>query len=225
MGISKEKIDEIINLHSQGLTNRKIAQQCDVHHNTISYHLKKKGLISNWTKNEDITYVDLENARCKKCLDVKPLDEFQHGRKGQQYEYKYSYCKSCRKKQIYLNSNKSIESQLRERFNRLKRRSKKSQILFDIRFQDFCDRFHEQQDLCFYSKEKLETVLGEDLKRNSISVDKIIPENGYVKNNFVFCTYKANTIKNDCTLDEMKIYLPHWYGLIIDYFKVAKGYN
>ena len=41
-------------------------------------------------------------------------------------------------------------------------------------------------------------------KRNSPSVDRIKPELGYVPGNIVVVSHKANSMKNDATLEEMK---------------------
>lgn len=53
-------------------------------------------------------------------------------------------------------------------------------------------------------------VLGIKLERgtgkptpNSPSIDKIIPALGYVKGNIIIVSYRANTIKNNATVDEL----------------------
>lgn len=40
---------------------------------------------------------------------------------------------------------------------------------------------------------------------NSPSVDRIIPELGYVRGNVVVVSYRANRIKNDATIEELKL--------------------
>ncbi len=44
---------------------------------------------------------------------------------------------------------------------------------------------------------------GRGPNRNSPSLDRIIPELGYVKGNIVVVSYKANTMKNDATVEEL----------------------
>ena len=39
---------------------------------------------------------------------------------------------------------------------------------------------------------------------NSPSIDRIIPTLGYVKNNIVIVSQRANRIKNDATIDELE---------------------
>ncbi|MFF4026978.1 hypothetical protein ACFYY5_29420 [Nocardia elegans] len=46
---------------------------------------------------------------------------------------------------------------------------------------------------------------------HSCSVDKIIPELGYVEGNVVLLTKRINSVKYDLTLDEMKRWMPGWH--------------
>jgi hypothetical protein len=41
--------------------------------------------------------------------------------------------------------------------------------------------------------------------RNSPSIDRIIPEKGYVKGNVMVISHKANTVKSDLSLDELEL--------------------
>ena len=52
--------------------------------------------------------------------------------------------------------------------------------------------------------------------RYCLSFDKIISEKGYTKENIVLCTYRANAVKQDLTLEEIKKWLPIWYEKIIN---------
>lgn len=45
---------------------------------------------------------------------------------------------------------------------------------------------------------------GGDNVQVSPSVDKIVPEKGYVKGNVVWMSYRANSLKTDASLDELK---------------------
>lgn len=54
---------------------------------------------------------------------------------------------------------------------------------------------------------KLEDTRGKRRTDNTWSVDRIIPELGYVKGNVVVVSWRANRLKNDATLEELeKIY-------------------
>jgi hypothetical protein len=199
-----------------GFSNRTIARQIGCHHNTVSYWLKKLGLKSSWA-SQKIQYVGKDKAKCSKCREIKSLKEFQHGRKGQQYEYKFSYCIACRKKQSYLNLNKNKESFLKDKFNRLKLRAGKKRIKFNLTFKYFYETFSNQKGLCFYTDVPLICKVGSGKHRNSCSVDRVIFDKGYVKGNIVFCANRINTAKSDFTLEELKIWMPKWYKRIQRY--------
>ena len=62
-------------------------------------------------------------------------------------------------------------------------------------------------------------VLGRGSNPNQLSVDRIIPELGYIKGNIVLCTQKVNLVKNNLTLREMSEWTPGWYGRVIQKFE------
>lgn len=52
--------------------------------------------------------------------------------------------------------------------------------------------------------------------RNIISLDKVIPERGYVAGNVVLCSNRFNTVKNDLSLEELSLYIPSFYNKLIN---------
>ena len=46
--------------------------------------------------------------------------------------------------------------------------------------------------------------IGTKDKQKSPSLDRIIPEKGYVKGNIIVVSLKANTMKNNATIEEIK---------------------
>lgn len=212
--LKKQDIDKILTFHSKGLTNREIEKEIKIGRKTISKYLKLNALYSNWDKREEVKIVDDKHAQCSDCGDIKPIEEFQHNRKGQKYEYRFSFCNRCRKKRVYLNLNSNIDKYLKDRFNKLKRRASTKKIKFNISFDMFKNQFNDQKGKCFYTDELMHCVVGEGLKRNSLSIDKLVPELGYVADNVVFCTHKVNTIKSDLSMDELQKWIPKWYNKI-----------
>lgn len=61
--------------------------------------------------------------------------------------------------------------------------------------------------------------LGSGKHKNSLSIDKIIPEKGYVLGNIIFLSNKINTCKNDLSLEEIKQWMPSWYERINKFIK------
>lgn len=208
-----EMLNSILDMNANGLLNREIARTLGIHHRTVSYHLDKNGKQQNFA-NQPIYMVSEDKARCCKCNDVKSIDEFQFGRKGQKYEYRFSYCNKCRKQQCYLNLNSSVDKFLNNKYHRLVNRCKDFGITCSLTKKEFIDQYHKQNGLCFYTDEPMTYEVGFGKSRNSISVDKIIPDKGYVLGNFVFCINKVNTCKNDLTLEEIKKWMPEWYSRI-----------
>jgi hypothetical protein len=52
------------------------------------------------------------------------------------------------------------------------------------------------------------------IQDNSLTLDRIIPKLGYVVDNVMFISHKANRIKNNLTLNEMRILLRNWKNYV-----------
>lgn len=209
--------EKILNLYNTGIKNREIARELGIHHNTVKYWLDKNNLKAHFY-GLPIDMVDDIHARCRRCLEIKIVnDNFQFGRKNQQYEYRFAYCNLCRKKQSQDNLNNDINKFLSNNFNKLKLRCKKDKIFIDLTKIEFINQYNKQNGLCFYSDEEMVCQAGKGKNRNSLSIDKIIPEKGYIVGNFVFCINKINTCKNDLSLEEIEKWMPEWYLRILKF--------
>ena len=66
--------------------------------------------------------------------------------------------------------------------------------------------FKLQKSKCYYTNEEIsfENVIGDNKYPHLYqpSLDRKIPEKGYVKDNVVWCSYKLNRMKNDTPYDE-----------------------
>lgn len=217
---NREFCESVKKLHAEGHTNRRIAKFLNRHHATINNYVKMLQLIPNGNTNEPVDVIDGKSARCSKCREIKPLDEFIINRRGQKYEYRFSYCNDCRRKQLTANINRDIRSFLQTRWRRLKGRCARTNIPMTIDT-DYLISLHEKQrGLCFYTGNEMICKCGIGLNRGVLSVDKLIPELGYVPGNVVLCTLKANTIKSDLTMGEIKSWLPPWYKKITGHLKL-----
>lgn len=90
------------------------------------------------------------------------------------------------------------ENQERCMWHRTKQRAKRQKIIFDIEISDIQIPTH-----CPILGIQLEFA-GENWD-NSPSIDKIIPELGYVKGNIHVISMRANRIKSDATLKELQM--------------------
>jgi hypothetical protein len=100
------------------------------------------------------------------------------------------------KKRYYNNNN--LPSIILER---AKRRSKKYNLPFNIDISDIII-----PEFCPVLEIKLERNYGGSANDNSPSLDKIIPYLGYVKGNIRVISHKANTMKNNATEEELKLF-------------------
>ena len=81
--------------------------------------------------------------------------------------------------------------------------AKEKNVLFNLDVDFLVDLFNQQKGLCYYTGEKMELTSGLGTTRVSLnnrpyqfSLDRLIPEKGYVKGNVVWCGWLVNTCKN-----------------------------
>lgn len=157
---------------------------------------------------------------CNKCREEKTLDNFTLRKDTGKYrcvchecrrkEYKEN--KKLRKKAInrakeYYKNNKQKVLTLRKQrykenlqkvlYKSAKDRAKKKNIPFNIDIEDIII-----PERCPVFGFKFE--IGTKNKQKSPSLDRIIPEKGYVKGNIIVVSLKANAMKNNATLNEIK---------------------
>jgi len=198
--------EKLISLHNEGLGNRAIAVSLSVPHWFIAKELARLGLQTNGARKNSLI-IHENQGLCSKCDAWKPLECFVENRPG----HKLAYCNACRKQKSYDWVNSNVDVFLSDRYNRLKRRALVDGISFDLTLTNFIDIYNNQGGRCFYTGHELSVTVGRGKLPNSFSVDKIIPDRGYILGNVVFCMDRINSIKRDMTLDEMKAWTPDWY--------------
>lgn len=171
---------------------------------------------------------------CKKCKLCKSLEDF-HKDSGSK-DGLYRWCKSCKREyDINYRQSEKIQAlykskEYRDRkmeykkwrdktdpriqiFNSAKARAKKYEIPFNLEVEDI-----ELREYCPLLGIKLERKpygKGGSFQPNSPSLDKIIPELGYVKGNIEIISMKANIMKSNATINELKTFADNilrWYG-------------
>lgn len=203
-------LDRVAELHSQGLTNRKIAAQLNVPHWIIANRLRQLGLETNGRKR-GVREVDGDQAKCSVCGGWFPIDSFPKGRSGKSDWYYLTYCSGCRHAQMNERLNSNVETFIADKWQRLRVRSKRIGALFLISKNDFLDQWRSQGGICFYTDIPLIARAGEGKHPNSVSIDKIVPHLGYVSGNVVFAANRVNSMKHDASLDEMALWMPSWH--------------
>jgi len=123
-------------------------------------------------------------------------------------EYKTLYYNLIKIKDNGVKIGKLKEVNIRRTFYHAKERATKKQLCFDIDM-NYIKKIYPENDNC----PLLEIPLKKGIKKpipNSPTIDRIIPELGYVKNNVIIISHKANTMKNNLTLNEMTLLLNNW---------------
>ena len=84
-------------------------------------------------------------------------------------------------------------------FHGAKRRAKKKKIEFSINILDI-----KIPKVCPLLKIPIKTGISK-LQENSPSLDRINSNKGYIKDNIWVISYKANAVKNNCTINELEL--------------------
>lgn len=137
---------------------------------------------------------------CLACKTIKPFYEF-HKHSGCKEGYN-TICKYCRKP-ISKNQYKNLDCKTKIWF-RAKNRASQKGLEFNIEVEDI-----EIPDTC--------PVLGKRLRVNtkySPSIDRIDPNKGYIKNNIRIISNRANTLKNNASIEELEALLKDMKKLI-----------
>lgn len=128
--------------------------------------------------------------RCGKCQDIKRYSEFRKNKNGA-FGLNY-YCKQCDKSRIYYRDRRKIL------LNAAKKRAKEKNLDFNLSLNDIV-----LPEFCPILGIKLE--FNESIvKDNSYSIDRIDPNKGYIIGNIQIVSFKANTLKNNATIEELE---------------------
>lgn len=131
---------------------------------------------------------------CKKCHKMQPLTNF-HKHKACLFGVN-TVCKQCRK-MISVSSWRSKASE-RKILDRTKSRAQKRDIPFDLEVEDI-----SIPEVC----PVLQIPLIKGDPDATPSIDRIIPDLGYVKGNVRIISNRANMLKNNATLEELQLIL------------------
>lgn len=135
---------------------------------------------------------------CTACKQTKPNKDFHRNASFKDgFAYECKACKSERDKANYLNLDYRLSMLIRN----VKRSCDKNNLPFDIDLEYLKSIVTKE---CPVFKIKLGwDVSGKGMTDESPSLDKVIPELGYVKGNVVFISNLANRIKQNVTEKEL----------------------
>lgn len=141
---------------------------------------------------------------CRSCQQEKSASEFPKGRDSNGLYYVCKQCKVEHSQQLYR-SKDSHTRWIDATFSDTKGRAKRRNIPFTITKYDLKQLFKQQENKCAYCGLLFDMNGTRTDHRKSPSVDRVFPEEGYVQTNIVLSCYRCNAIKQDATLDEIKV--------------------
>ena len=154
----------------------------------------------------------LLKAACKHCTCKAQKDYVSRNHEklsAQKKEYRARKAKETKfNKKVWYEANKErcsekcrewrISNQERVLLNGAKNRAEKRGIPFNLELEDI-----NIPEYCPVLGLKLEIGKGKT-QPNSPSLDRLVPSLGYVKGNILVVSHRANQIKNDASIDEVK---------------------
>lgn len=142
--------------------------------------------------------------RRRVCTIVKSLEDDYtvKGRKGQ----KNTACRVCESIRLgVLRAQQRLVPELycRSLLAKLRHRARVQGVPFDLKPGNLYQQWLGQQGLCYYTAEPLNLAVHTASRLSphidSPSVDRLVPHDGYVRSNVVWCRWGVNRAKSDLT--------------------------
>ena len=161
--------------------------------------------------------------KCFKCKEWKVTDEFSKNKSN--FDGYQKVCKECFSnykcvKEGYNKKNHKYKNSLEDYFNfklaNLKKKCELQSVPFDLKKGDLLEKYNLQGGKCYYSNIEIIHNMGK-VNYNSISVERLTPENGYTKDNVVLCSFNVNSFKGGMSELEFKEYLNLVIPKLIEY--------
>lgn len=205
----KINIDEekMLELYRSGISNSAIGRHFGIGHNGISRRLEKYGLTSN---KRSILEFSGDDIKCVECGNFMPIQSFETSTDGRLLRRK---CKNCHNTATVIRRFSNEERRIKNKLARLKKSAAEDGLPFNLDYKYMKDLLVRQQNKCFYTDQDIIFWKHAETPRRGLapSVDKIVPSDGYIKGNVVWCLDRINRMKSDVTLYEMSVWMPDWY--------------
>ncbi len=163
---------------------------------------------------------------CSICNIKKPNLEYVKDNYAKKHRHYVPQCKPCRKEYIekFKTTDSFINSKIKGRkknritmiFNSSKGNALKRNLEHSISRLYIEQLYKKQKGLCYYSNQPMYIDLtNQENNENSISLDRIDSNKGYIENNVVLCRWVVNRIKNDLSADK-------FFNIIKEIYKYNK---
>ena len=159
-----------------------------------------------------------EFKRCTICNKELKWDKFRErknvGWKDINKKFRYTHCKKCEANVASVKYRKNPIPQL---FYNIKKRAQKSKVPFNLTVNELKSLLKKSGNICPVLGVKMETSELHSRKNDfSPSLDRIYPKKGYTKDNIIVISNKANRIKTDATVDEIRKVADFYENLLIN---------
>jgi len=137
---------------------------------------------------------------CFSCKETKSYNEF--FRHNQTQDGYHSWCKSCcneGNKRARAKTNSTIEGRARIFLRNAKNSANKRQQLFDLTIADIVECWRIQNGICAYSGRSMTLESG---SLNTVSIERIDSEEGYIPSNTILVCQAINRMKSDFGFDD-----------------------
>jgi hypothetical protein len=205
--------EQVLQLLVAGKNDRDIVRELGIPKSTVGGIRRRNGIKAVGRHLFTLQVVN-GKAVCSKCEQERNEGDFVERPRRSRGLIREPHCKFCEYRRTEERLSGSLEAYMKHKASTLKSAAKKRGLPYDLSWQYLVALHNFQNGCCFYTDEPFQRVRGQGHSKQSLSVDKVAPELGYTKANTVLCTYKANVVKNDLTLDEIRRWLPGWYDRI-----------
>ncbi len=181
--------EQLIELHSQGLSIPKLAKALGVSQRPVCLRMRKLSLKPNFKRGGVSKYLKVGSKRflCRTCNKTRPLSQ----RNG-------TICCGCRFKKYVSTRNGA----LRVRYSMKKCRARIRGIPFTLTFEQFERQDKLQAGKDRYTGQQMAFNFGQGRSRFTVSLDRVDNNKGYSRDNVVFCCLGTNSKKKRQPADQ-----------------------
>ena len=149
-----------------------------------------------------------EERYCRKCNTIKNISEF--------YKSNKTYCRECQNKCTHeWRLDNPLEWKVLNTLSRIKNTCKKKDIPYDLDAEWF--RLKLKTGICEVTGIQFDFTLDKSkhglstLNAYSPTIDRVIPELGYIKENCVVCAWIYNRAKGEFSKDILDDFIKKYY--------------
>ncbi len=161
--------------------------------------------------------------KCFKCKKFKSVDNFSKNRST--FDGYQKVCKDCFSnydcvKSNYKNKNilfkNDLKLYLRNRTSSFERKCKQKNLKFDLTKDFLYELYEKQNGKCYYTNVDIKHNIG-CFQYDSISIERLDPNEGYTKDNIVLACFAINSFKGFMNEKEYKNFLKLIIPKLIEY--------